>query len=174
MSINKVKNISSKKGDGGTSKNFNNESFRKSDILFETLGTIDELSSYLGLTYHYTKYEEITNIQKNLQKLMTIIATSPNSELYPKIEKFSKEDIIKIENLMQDELDEKPLEPKLYLPGSEKTKTGAYFDICRTLTRRVERRIDEFIIDRKRLDLEDVRSYINRLSDYLFVLSCNK
>lgn len=173
MSISKIKNISTKKGDKGTSKNYNNEEFRKSDILFETLGTIDELSSFLGLTYHYYKSDEIILIQKNLQKLSSIIATSPKVELYTKIEKLSDNDVEVLESKMQEVLDFKPIEPRLFLPGSEKSKIGAYFDVCRTLTRRSERRIDEFIIIHNRDDLDIVRSYINRLSDYLFILSCN-
>jgi len=174
VSINKLKNISSKRGDKGTSKNYNNEEFRKSNILFETLGTIDELSSFLGLTYHYCNNDEIILIQKNLQRLSSIVATSPEANLYSKIEKFVKEDVQLLESKMQDSLDLKSIEPRLFLPGSEKSKIGAYFDVCRTLTRRIERRIDEFIIKHNRNDLDIVRGYINRLSDYLFILSCNQ
>lgn len=173
MYINKIRNIATKQGDNGTSKNYNNDMFRKSDILFETLGSIDELSSFLGLTYHFSNLSQIIIIQNDLQKLSSIIATSPKSELYKKIELISVDDIVSLEKRMQLELDRKAIQPKLFLPGSEKSTIGAYFDVCRTLARRVERRIDEFIMKHNREDLETVRSYINRLSDYLFILSCN-
>jgi cob(I)alamin adenosyltransferase len=173
MDIKKIKNIATKQGDKGTSRNYNNETFRKSDILFETLGSIDELSSFLGLTYHFSNLSLIVIIQNDLQKLSSIIATSPESDLYNKIQKISPDDVSSLEIKMQKALDKKPITPKLFLPGSEKSTIGAYFDVCRTLARRVERRIDEFIMQHNREDLETVRSYINRLSDYLFILSCN-
>lgn len=173
MKLDKLKYVSTKTGDKGTSSNYSNERFRKSNVLFEVLGTIDELSSFLGMTYHFTKYEDIKNIQKNLQKIMAIIATSPDAKNYQNLEKLNIDEISKIESTMQGLLNEKPLEPKFYLPGSEKSKKGSYFDVCRAITRRAERRIDEFIIEHNRTDLEEVRSYMNRLSDYLFLLSCN-
>lgn len=174
MSIKKIRSISTKNGDKGTSRNYSNEEFRKSNILFETLGSIDELSSFLGLTYHYYKNDEIILIQKNLQKLSSIIATSPDTEIYHKIDKLYSSDIDLLEEKMQKFLDLNPIESRLFLPGSEKTKVGAYFDVSRTLTRRIERRIDEFIIKHERSDLDIVRCYINRLSDYLFILSFNQ
>lgn len=173
MSINKLAHISTKLGDSGTSKNFNNEKYRKSDILFEVLGSFDELSSQLGLIYHFYMDENIKTIQKNLQCISSQIATSPDSDLYSKIEKLESETITNLESKMEFLLKKTPLEPRLYLPGSEKSKNGAYFDVCRTIARRAERRLDEFIQRHKRTDLNLVSSYVNRLSDYLFILSFN-
>lgn len=173
MELDNIKHVSTKTGDKGTSKNYSNETFRKSYILFDVLGTLDELSSFLGLAYHYTKYEDIKNIQKNLQKLMALVATSPETKNYENLEKCNQTDINEMETTMQNLLEEKPIEPKFYLPGSEKTKKGSYLDVCRAVARRAERRMDEFILDTNRTDLETVRSYMNRLSDYLFILSCN-
>lgn len=174
MSINKLKNISTKLGDTGTSKNFNNVEYSKSDILFEILGSLDELSSYLGLTYHFCYDEGIKLIQIDLQNISSQIATSPDTDLYLKINKINIKSIEKLEREMEVLLEKNPLEARLYLPGSEKTKNGAYLDVCRTLTRRAERRLNEFINTHKRVDLDLVASYLNRLSDYLFILSFNR
>lgn len=171
--IRKIKYISTKIGDKGTSKDYSNREYRKSDILFETLGTIDELSSFLGLTYHYSKYEDIKKIQKDLQNINSVIATSPASDLYRKITMISDEDVNWLESSMQKALDIKSIEPKLFLPGSEKSLVGAYFDVCRTLARKAERRINQYAEKYHRADLKELKSYINRLSDFLFVLSCN-
>lgn len=173
MKLDDIKYVSTRSGDKGISSNYSNEKFRKSNVLFDVLGTIDELSSFLGLTYHFTKYEDIKNVQQNLQKLMALIATSPDAKNYLNLEKIKDSDVSEMEAIMQRLLNEKPLEPKFYLPGSEKSEKGAYFDVCRAITRRAERRIDEFIIGHKRTDLEGIRLYMNRLSDYLFILSCN-
>ena len=51
--------ISTTKGDKGTSKNYSNEEFSKSDILFDALGSLDELSSVLGVVYHYTDSKDL-------------------------------------------------------------------------------------------------------------------
>lgn len=171
--IRKIKYISTKIGDKGTSKDYNNKEYSKSDILFETLGTIDELSSFLGLTYHYSKFENIKKIQRDLQNINSIIATAPNSDLYEKITMINHEDVNWLESNMQKALDLKSIEPKLFLPGSEKSLVGAYFDVCRTLARKAERRINQYAEKYKRADLKELKSYINRLSDFLFVLSCN-
>ncbi|MBN2876405.1 MAG: ATP:cob(I)alamin adenosyltransferase [Bacilli bacterium] len=173
MVIDKVKQVTTKKGDKGTSKDYSSRSFRKDNILFETLGTMDELSSNLGLAYHYTKNEEIIVVQKELQKINSLIATDPQSEQYKKLAKMSLEPVEWLEMKMQDLLDKKPLEPRFTLPGSEKSLNGAYIDVSRTIARRAERRLTEFVELHQRSDLELVQSFVNRLSDYLFVLSCN-
>ena len=173
MLINKLKNISTKLGDKGTSRNYSNKAFKKSDILFDTLGKMDELSSFMGLAYHHTKYENIKKIQRDLQDINSLIATLPETEVYPKLRQINEKDILWIEKEMQSMLDRKPIEPRFYLPGSEKTPYGAYIDVCRTLTRRAERRLNQFVEVHERTDLAFVKSYINRLSDFMFVLSFN-
>ncbi len=173
MDIKKVQQISSKKGDKGNAKDYSSRSFSKNDILFETLGTIDELSSNLGLAYHFVKRDDILEIQKVLQQLNSLIATDPNSEIYARLEQLRPEVVLWLENKMQEMLDLHPLEPRFALPGSEKSLNGAYLDVCRTIARRAERRLTEYINVHEREDLAVVQSYINRLSDYLFVLSWN-
>jgi cob(I)alamin adenosyltransferase len=173
MQVKKVNQISSKNGDKGSSKDYSSRSFKKDNILFETLGTIDELSSFLGLAYHHTNYEAIINVQKTLQQINSLIATNPKSEIYNKLEPLNVEQIKWLEDVMQSILDQHPLEPRFTLPGSEKTLNGAYLDVCRAITRRAERRLVEFIETHARNDLENVQIYINRLSDFLFILSCN-
>ena len=173
MKLDNIKYISTKNGDKGESKNYNNISFKKSDIIFEVLGTIDELSSYLGLIYHHTKYENIIIIQKNLQKINSIIATYPDSDKYKLLEQIKDKDVLWLEEEMQKLLNIKPLDSHFFLPGSEKSLNGAYFDYSRTLARRAERRINEFVLLHKRADLGHINQYINRLSDYLYIVSCS-
>lgn len=173
MPIDKLNHIATKYGDSGLSKNFENKSFKKSHILFETLGTMDELSSYLGLCFHYSKLEFIKEIQMNLQNINSLIASEYNSDLYNIITQIKEEDVLILEDKIQKYLDSKPLEGRFYLPGSEKTVNGAYVDIARTVARKAERKINAFVEYEKREDLEIAKKYLNRLSDYLFVLSFN-
>jgi cob(I)alamin adenosyltransferase len=173
MPINKLKHIATKFGDSGVSKDFEDRSYKKSHILFETLGVMDELSSFLGLSYHYCQEEFIKVIQMNIQNINSLIASEFDSDLYNIITQIKEEDVIILEEKIQKYLDDKALEPRFYLPGSEKTKAGAYVDIARTVARKAERRINAFVEHENREDLELSKKYLNRLSDYLFVLSFN-
>ncbi|MCK4551692.1 MAG: ATP:cob(I)alamin adenosyltransferase [Tenericutes bacterium] len=173
MKIDKLQQISTKTGDTGTSKNYSDVSYKKNDIVFETLGTIDELSSFLGLSYHQAKLENIIAIQKKLQNINSIIATSPNSRNYSNLVQIEETDVEWIEIQLQKAIDIKPLVARFTLPGSEKSALGAYFDFARTLARKSERRVIDFSEKHDRNDLNLVKKYLNRLSDYLYVLACN-
>ncbi|MDA3932711.1 MAG: cob(I)yrinic acid a,c-diamide adenosyltransferase [Tenericutes bacterium] len=174
MSITKLSQISTKNGDKGTSKNYNNDVYDKDDSLFEVLGTFDELNSFLGLAYHYSKVGLIKQIQLYLQNMSSLIATKPKSAYYSSLNKIDEKDVFLLEENIEKMLLEKPLENQFYLPGSEKTKPGAYFDVCRTIARRAERRLITFTKEHKREDLDIVKKFINRLSDLLFILSMNQ
>lgn len=164
--------ISTKKGDKGTSKNYSNEEFSKSDLLFETLGTMDELSSHLGLCYHTGKYkEEIRKIQKNLQDMNSLIATSDAKVRIEKLTPITEFDISFLETLEKTILEKCNITPKFVLPGSDTSKEGAYFDLARAITRRTERILVRFVSEHERDDLSYVSAYINRLSDLLFIMA---
>lgn len=171
MPITEVNQISTKTGDQGQSKNFVNETFGKDDLLFEVLGTMDELSSFIGLSYHYVKKEELLIIQRSIQEINTIVATNPNHILYKKIKKLTDEPIEQIESNMANLLNLCPLEPKFCLPGSDTSLGGAYIDVARSIARKAERTLVRFVKETQRTDLTTTMKYINRLSDYLFVLA---
>jgi cob(I)alamin adenosyltransferase len=171
MPVNKLELVTTKYGDSGLSKNFENKTFKKSHVLFETLGSMDELSSYLGLTYHYCNVEFIKEIQMHLQNINSLIASEFDSDLYNILVQIKEEDVLVLEKKIQEILDVKPLEARFYLPGSEKTKAGAYVDVARTMARKSERRLNAFVDSEERKDLELSKKYLNRLSDYLFVLT---
>ena len=172
MKIDNMHTISTKKGDKGTSKNYTNQSFTKDDVLFDTLGTIDELSSTLGLTYHHTNYEKIKTIQATLQAINALIATDFNmKERYNQLRQINEQDINALEEEGQSFLSQHPLEPRFVLPGSEASPNGAYFDLSRAICRRAERTLVRFVNHNQREDLAFALQYLNRLSDLLFVLA---
>ncbi|TVP95468.1 MAG: ATP:cob(I)alamin adenosyltransferase [Acholeplasmatales bacterium] len=171
MVIRDAKQISTKRGDAGTSKNYTNETFSKDDVLFETLGTNDELSSWLGLTYHKVDVAMIKTVQALLQNINSLIATNPNThkERYASLRAITQADIEALEEDGQRMLSLTPIEPRFFLPGSETSISGAHLDVCRTVCRRAERRLVAFIAVREREDLALCRQYLNRLSDWLFI-----
>ncbi|MCF7927094.1 MAG: cob(I)yrinic acid a,c-diamide adenosyltransferase [Candidatus Izimaplasma sp.] len=175
MNLNKVNQISTKAGDQGKSKNYSNESFFKSDYLFEAMGTIDELSSFLGLSYHYVELENrqaITTIQQTLQNIMSLIA-STKKEQFAQLTQISEKDIADLERIEQSLLDKNPLSRGFVLPGSSGTKAAAYLDVSRALARRAERRIVAYVNHTSRDNLDNIMKYINRLSDLLFIMARN-
>ena len=172
MTIKNATQISTKKGDSGQSRNYSNEAFSKDDILFDTLGTIDELSSLLGLTYHHTNYEKIKTIQTTLQAINALIATNPTAqEAYQRLRQINEQDLTFIEEEEQSLLNECHIEPQFVLPGSDTSHPGAYFDLSRAVTRRAERTLVRFINVTQREDLSMVLKYLNRLSDLFFILA---
>lgn len=165
--------ISTKKGDQGKTRNYSNELLPKSDLLFEALGNNDELSSVLGLCFHYTNIKEIREYQKVLQDINSVIATNPDSSLYNKLNKVTEDDVLFLEAKEEELLKEKPLEPIFVLPGSDASLKGAYFDLARSVARRAERSLVRFSNNESRNDLVFEKKYINRLSDLLFIYARN-
>lgn len=171
MKIEKYTQISTKKGDKGTSKNYSNEEFMKDDIVFEAVGTIDELSSLLGVVYHYVKYtDEIKNIQRVLQTINSLIATTDLKRLQ-QIQQVKETDILFLEQLEETLLPNVTIERMFVLPGSETSKENAYIHLARAVARRTERTIVKYIKETQREDLFDALAYINRLSDLLFIMA---
>ncbi|MCF7925741.1 MAG: ATP:cob(I)alamin adenosyltransferase [Candidatus Izimaplasma sp.] len=170
--IDDYKQISTQKGDQGTSKNYSNEAFSKSDITFDTLGTIDELSSFLGLTFHHVPYQdEIQMIQKTLQHINSLIATNPNDIEKRKLSPITQDDIDDLETIEARVLKTCTIEPRFVLPGSESSQAGAYLDIARALARKAERMVNTFYEQKARNKSDKLLAYLNRLSDLLFILA---
>lgn len=167
--------ISTKKGDSGTSRNYSNDVLPKTDVLFETLGTIDELSSMLGIAYHYSSYKkEIQSIQQQLQHIMSILATNDEDPRKERLTKITKEEIEALEQIEQTVLETCHIEPRFVLPGSDSSKEGAYLDMARAIARKVERQVLRFNETYKRDDLDMVLAYLNRTSDLLYILARSK
>lgn len=171
MKIEKYTQISTKKGDKGTSKNYSNEEFMKDDLVFDVVGTFDELSSLLGVTYHYTTHkDEIKTMQRVLQTINSIVATTDPKRL-EQIAKVTEADVVYLEELEQLLLKDLSIERIFVLPGSETSKDKAYLHLSRAVTRRAERTLVGYIKNTKRTDLYDALAYINRLSDLLFIMA---
>ena len=171
MKLDKYTQISTKRGDKGTSKNYSNVEFLKDDIVFDTVGTIDELSSLLGVVYHYIKYkEEIKKIQRDLQTINSLVATTDQKRL-EQLQQVTPTDIEYLEHLEQSLLSNVTIERMFVLPGSETSKENAFIHLGRAVARRTERTLVKYIKETNRNDLNIALAYINRLSDLLFIMA---
>ena len=169
--------IYTKTGDKGTTSLFGGSRVPKHHIRIESYGTIDELNSWLGLirdqeiAAHYKKILEET--QKNLFTLGAILATEPKKAVLKSgkdrlnIARITISDIEHLEAEMDKMNTELPPMTHFVLPGGH--STVSYCHIARTVCRRAERMISLLHYNE---DVDAlVLSYVNRLSDYLFVLA---
>ena len=160
-----------KTGDKGQTGLIGGTRVPKNDIRIEAYGTIDELNSFIGLLSTYSiKVENIRflrNIQNNLFTIGSYLATDTAKVPLQEASILKKDSIEQIESEI-DRIDELlPTLDSFVLPGG--TRTGALCHVCRTITRRVERRL--FDLNQIYQVDNQIHIYINRLSDYFFALS---
>ncbi|WP_431122382.1 cob(I)yrinic acid a,c-diamide adenosyltransferase [Flagellimonas flava] len=163
--------IYTKTGDKGTTALFTGKRVPKHHIRIESYGTIDELNSFLGLLRDqdmdsHTK-DVLSLIQNKLFTVGAILATEPTKENRLKIPRIADEDINLLEKEMDQMNEELPEMTHFILPGGH--TTVSYCHIARTVCRRAERMIS-YLHENDPVP-ESLLSYINRLSDYLFVLA---
>lgn len=169
--------VYTKTGDKGTTALFGGTRVPKYHLRIESYGTVDELNSYIGLirdqdiNLHYK--EVLVDIQDKLFTVGAILATDPEKAILKngkdrlKIPKITEEEVAFLEDeidLMETEL---PPMTHFVLPGGH--TTVSYCHISRCVCRRAERLATE-LNDIEPTDLM-VLKYLNRLSDYLFVLA---
>ncbi|MCW5519210.1 cob(I)yrinic acid a,c-diamide adenosyltransferase [Aureitalea sp. L0-47] len=169
--------IYTKTGDKGTTSLFGGTRVPKYHIRIESYGTVDELNSYLGLIRDQemdAKYKQVlTHIQDKLFTVGAILATDPEKATLKSgkerlnIPKVSEDDIQKLESEMDEMNEALPPMTHFVLPGGH--TTVSYCHIARCVCRRAERLVT-LLHSESPVD-ESVLKYLNRLSDYLFVLA---
>ena len=165
--------IYTKNGDRGKTSLIGGKKVSKHDLQVEAYGSIDELNSFIGLLKDYSKNDEVNQVLFKVQlKLFTIGSilaqenTSTNSAILEKLN-ISAKDTNFIE-LQIDKLEKKLTKlSKFIIPGGH--KLVSYCHVSRSICRRAERKITK-LSDSINLD-SNILPYINRLSDFLFVLS---
>ncbi len=163
--------IYTKTGDSGQTSLFGGERVLKSDLRIETYGTVDELNAFLGMAAAEIADKELKEVIESIQNELFAagaeLATPVEKQNKVKVHKISEETIDRIEKLI-DKYDAKLPELKRFiLPGG--SKTSAILHIARTVCRRAERRVVELS---STVEISgNIRIYLNRLSDFLFVLS---
>ncbi|ESO97419.1 hypothetical protein LOTGIDRAFT_214269 [Lottia gigantea] len=167
--------IYTKTGDKGTSATFTGERRPKDDIIFQSLGATDELSSALGLAAEFVReadlplVDQLEQIQCILQDVGSNIATPYSSARQSHIRKtsFSSDYVIKLEEWIDEMTAELPPLTKFILPSGGKSASTLH--LARSICRRAERSITPLTRDDE-IDPE-VQKFINRLSDYLFTVA---
>ena len=162
--------IYTRKGDSGHTSLIDGDIVNKHNLSVDAYGTIDELNSFLGLLKDYIKDEKINDILNNIQiklfSIGSILASGKKQNISEKV-KIEKKDVEYIE-LEIDRLNKDLPELKNFvIPGGH--KTSSYSHVCRSICRRAERKISE--LNNKSSVDSNIMAYVNRLSDFFFVLS---
>ncbi len=161
--------IYTKTGDKGTTSLVGGTRVSKTALRIEAYGTVDELNSYIGLVRDQAVNENRKDILKEIQdRLFTIgsILASEPEQSKKRLPDLFESDIELLENEM-DNMD-KELEPMRYfiLPGGHQSISFGH--LARTICRRTERIVIRLAEESTVNEL--IIRYLNRLSDYLFVL----
>lgn len=169
--------VYTKTGDTGTTALFGGTRVPKHHIRIESYGTVDELNSHIGLI----RDQDMSDLYKNVlievqDRLFTvgaILATPPEKETMkngqPRLQNLGivESDIEFLENEIDRMEEALPPMTHFVLPGGH--TTVSYCHIARCVCRRAER-LAVHLNDIEPTD-ERVIKYLNRLSDYLFVLA---
>lgn len=163
--------IYTKTGDKGMTSLIGGKRVSKSSLRLESYGTIDELSSFIGLLITYVNdagdISLLQTIQNDLFVVGGYLATDTDSNSSNDFV-VSSEMIESIENAIDRiQLVVPPLR-SFILPGG--CRAASYAHVCRTICRRAERCICALENSGVSIDV-NVSSYINRMSDYFFVLA---
>ena len=164
--------IYTKTGDDGRTSLIGGTKVPKNHIRINAYGTVDELNAWLGLLNDQASDQHIKDMLREIQdRLFTIgsaLACDPHKEISMKIPDLRESDIFLLEKEM-DLMNEKLPEMKSFiLPGGHVAVSTAH--ICRTVCRRAER-ITVELDTVEPIGQALIIKYLNRLSDYLFVLA---
>lgn len=169
--------VYTKTGDTGTTALFGGTRVPKHHIRIESYGTVDELNSHIGLIRDQDMSELYKNVlievQDRLFTVGAILATPPEKETLkngqPRLQNLGivESDIEFLENEIDTMEEALPPMTHFVLPGGH--TTVSYCHIARCVCRRAER-LAVHLNDIEPTD-ERVIKYLNRLSDYLFVLA---
>ena len=172
-------------GDNGTTSLVGGKRVKKYDTRVVAYGTVDELNSHIGLLAEMialkkndikidfdireqfaSSFLQLKRIQNNLFVLQTLLATE-NDETYKKLPQLKEETVSEMEKCI-DQMDAKlPKLSSFVIPGGSIESAQAH--VARTVCRRGEREIVK-LSEKENIDPLLIK-FINRTSDYLFVLS---
>jgi cob(I)alamin adenosyltransferase len=164
--------IYTKTGDAGKTALIGGTKVPKSHVRIESYGTVDELNSYIGLVNDYLPEEHTKTLLKEIQdRLFTIgssLACDPEKEPLMKMPDLKEADVTLLESEIDKMNEVLPIMKNFILPGGHVAVSTAH--VARCVCRRAERICVQMQQEGMYIDGLVIK-YLNRLSDYLFVLA---
>ncbi len=162
--------VYTKTGDKGTTGLLGGKRVSKAHIRIDSYGTVDELNCYLGLLRDQdiliNRSQELIEIQNNLFVIGSLLASDPEKSKV-KIPDFKQDNVLILEKKIDQMDQELPVMKNFVLPGGH--KSVSFCHIARCVCRRAERLVVK-LEESEEVDFLVIK-YLNRLSDYLFILS---
>ena len=164
-------NIYTKTGDKGTTSLINGTRVAKNHIRVETYGTIDELNAHIALLESLIEdkaiKQDLLKIENDLFIIQTHLAIDPEKECFFDIPDIQKLKVNELENKIDNISRELTPKKSFILLGGNAVVAQCH--IARCVCRRAERIV--ITLSNESFVRSEILSYINRLSDYLFVLA---
>ena len=163
--------IYTKTGDDGTTGLIGGSRVKKYDARLEAYGTIDELNAVIGVLRSLKPAADVisklSRIQNKLFNVGSLLASDEKGKAFTANLAITSENIVELENAIDEFQGELPELQQFILPGG--CFLSAQCHVARTVCRRAERRILEYAGHAEVSN--EIIIYINRLSDFLFVLA---
>lgn len=167
-----ARKIYTKTGDKGTTSLIGGTKVSKAHLRIEAYGTVDELNSYIGLCKDLLSDNNSNAVLQEVQdRLFTIgaaLACDPEKETKLKIPDLKEEDITLLEQEIDKMNEQLPPMKSFVLPGGHPTVSHTHISRC--ICRRAERCCVRLEAEQNEVEPIIIK-YLNRLSDYLFVLA---
>lgn len=164
--------IYTKTGDKGSTSLIGGTKVPKSHLRIEAYGTVDELNSYIGLCRDLLTDNAVRDLLQEIQdRLFTIgssLACDPEKEPRMRLPDLKEADITLLEKAIDNMNESLPEMKNFILPGGH--STVSHLHIARCVCRRAERNVVRLEMEFPASDSLTLK-YLNRLSDYLFVLA---
>lgn len=168
----KKSNVYTSTGDNGTTSLVGGKRVKKNDFRLDVYGTVDELNSTIGYLCAISKLSVsmdsfLKTIQNKLFNIGSYLATDNPESKITEVRGLTKDDVVKLEKMIDTLDSELPPLSRFILPGGSAVSGMAH--ICRTVTRRCERLVVK-LAETTYVD-PNVIKYLNRLSDFFFVFA---
>lgn len=162
--------IYTKTGDKGQTALFGGKRLPKDNLRIESYGTVDELNAHIGLLrdsgLSKAQQEMLIEIQDRLFTIGSLLASDPDKSNL-KVPQIDESDVEKLEQEIDDMNETLPEMRSFVLPGGHPAVSQCH--VARCVCRRSERRVVHLAAESEVAPI--ILQYLNRLSDYLFVLS---
>lgn len=163
--------IYTKTGDKGETSLIGGTRLPKHHIRIEAYGTVDELNSFIGLIRDTISEKELFDllieIQDRLFTIGSLLAADPEKETKMQLPQVKEEDVVLLEKAIDKMNEVLPEMKQFVLPGGHVAVSNCH--VARCVCRRAERSVLK-LAENEKVDAL-IYKYLNRLSDYLFVLS---
>jgi cob(I)alamin adenosyltransferase len=163
----RINRVVTRTGDDGQTALIGGDRVAKSGLRVNSYGEVDELNSCLGLAASWLAQDPIVAVLETIQHRLFTVGADLAAPMKVKVPRVTAAHVDELEQAMEGFMDELPPLEEFVLPGGG--AAGATLHLARTVARRAERAVVA-LAEQEEVN-EKALIYLNRLSDFLFVLA---